>query len=164
MFNDAKGSGVDNLKNVLSAYAVYNPLVGYCQGMGMVVGIMLMRMPAEDAFYLLIAIVDRYMTDYYTPDLSQLRQDGLVFDHLLHKHSKRVAKKLDQLGIDPLVYLTQWFMPIYAISLPWRAVLRVWDIFFCDGVKALHRIALGIIHLSQGKLGRIYFRLYTWGE
>lgn len=157
MFSDAKGSGISHLKSVLYSYAIYNPSVGYCQGMGMVVGIMLMRMPPEDAFYLLVAIVDRYMTDYYTPDLSQLRQDGLVFNHLLHKHSKKVAKRLDQLGIDPLIYLTQWFMPIYAISLPWRAVLRVWDMFFCDGVKTLHRIALGIIYLSQGIFSTIHF-------
>ena len=150
MFHDPKGQGILNLKGVLSAYAVYNPIVGYCQGMGMVVGILLMRMAAEDAFYFLVAIVDRYMKDNYSPDLCQLRQDGLVFDHLLHKHSKRVARKLDHLGIDPLIYLTQWFMPIFTVSLAWRAVLRIWDMFFCDGVKTLHRIALGIMHLSQG--------------
>ena len=35
------------LRQVLRAYALYNPTVGYCQGMGMIVGLILMYMPPE---------------------------------------------------------------------------------------------------------------------
>lgn len=36
-----------DLSNILHAYAHYNPDVGYCQGMGRLVGMMLMQLPAE---------------------------------------------------------------------------------------------------------------------
>lgn len=29
--------------------------------------------------------------------------------------------------------MTEWFMCIFARTLPWASVLRVWDMFFCEG-------------------------------
>ncbi len=47
MFSESGSDGQNNLRNVLQSYAVYNPELGYCQGMGMLVGLLLMRMPPE---------------------------------------------------------------------------------------------------------------------
>lgn len=41
------GEGQKDLRNVLFAYAQYNPELGYCQGMHCLAGCMLMQMPAE---------------------------------------------------------------------------------------------------------------------
>ena len=46
-FNDSDGEGQRALFNVLHAYAVFDPSVGYCQGMGFVVGLMLTYMSEE---------------------------------------------------------------------------------------------------------------------
>lgn len=55
MFSDLTGQGQADIRRVLQAYALYNPKLGYCQGMGMIVGLFLMRMPAEvRRVYLLI--------------------------------------------------------------------------------------------------------------
>ena len=35
-------------------------------------------------------------------------------------------------------------------SLPWGAVLRVWDMFFFEGPKVLFKVALAILNLSFG--------------
>lgn len=32
--------------------------------------------------------------------------------------------------------MTEWFMCIFARTLPWASVLRVWDMFFCEGTSA----------------------------
>jgi hypothetical protein len=66
----------------LKAYAHYNQAVGYCQGMGRLVGMMLMQMPAEDTFWLLVATIEEYMVGYFTPTLSQVRIDSIVFEQL----------------------------------------------------------------------------------
>lgn len=31
--------------------------------------------------------------------------------------------------------MTEWFMCIFARTLPWASVLRVWDMFFCEGAS-----------------------------
>ena len=118
----------------------------------MIVGLMLMRMPPEDAFWLLVATIENYLYNYFSPHLSQLRQDALVFTDLLAKHARQVSSHFNALGIEPLTYITQWFMPLYTVTLPWRSVLRVWDMLYCDGVKTLHRVAIGLLAFSKGIL------------
>ena len=40
---------------------------------------------------------------------------------------------------------TRWFIAGFATSLPMGTVLRIWDVFFCEGIKVFHRIGLGIL-------------------
>ena len=48
-------------------------------------------------------------------------------------------------GVDPVLYMIEWFMCIYCRTLPWPTVLRVWDMFFCEGVKVLFKVALVLL-------------------
>ena len=41
------GTSQQSLEDILKAYAGYNPKIGYCQGMGMIAGMLLLHMPAE---------------------------------------------------------------------------------------------------------------------
>lgn len=43
MFKEENGKGQTMLWNVLKAYSLYDPLVGYCQGLGFLVGPLLMN-------------------------------------------------------------------------------------------------------------------------
>ncbi|KAG0241361.1 hypothetical protein BGX31_001201 [Mortierella sp. GBA43] len=151
-FRDGTGTGQQDLHAVLRAYAHYKPSVGYCQGMGRLVGMMLMQMPVEDTFWLLVATIEDYMQDYYTPSLRQLRIDAQVFERLLKDQDPVLADHLEKNDVIPLMYMTQWFMTLYTMSLPWASVLRVWDVFYFDGVKALFRIGLAILQLSREHL------------
>ena len=35
--------------------------------------------------------------------------------------------------VEPILYMTEWFMCVFSRTLPWSCVLRVWDMFFCEG-------------------------------
>lgn len=41
--------------------------------------------------------------------------------------------------------MTEWFLCCFTRTLPWESLLRMWDIFLCEGVKILFKIALVII-------------------
>ena len=47
MFQERDGPGQRALFHVLKAYANYDPEVGYCQGMGFIVGLLLMNISSE---------------------------------------------------------------------------------------------------------------------
>ncbi|KAJ3326193.1 hypothetical protein HDV06_000069 [Boothiomyces sp. JEL0866] len=143
MFSDANGEGQKNLRDVLRAYALYNPTLGYCQGMGMIVGLLLMRMNPEDSFWMLVVILESYIPDYHSENLYQLRVDAAAFELCLKKFLKPLAKHMNELK--PLNYMTQWFLTLYTMTLPWNTVLRLWDMFLHDGAKALFRGGLGIL-------------------
>nr|CAG8437982.1 12142_t:CDS:10 [Entrophospora candida] len=144
-FRKETGSGQEDLYDVLKAYAHYSPEIGYCQGMGRLVGMMLMQMPAEDAFWLLVATIDGYMNDYYTPTLAQIRIDAFIFEKLLAEHDPKLSKHLADNDIIPLIYMTQWFMTLFTMALPWASVLRVWDIFYFEGTNLFFRVGLAML-------------------
>ncbi|XP_014671601.1 PREDICTED: TBC1 domain family member 10A-like [Priapulus caudatus] len=47
--------------------------------------------------------------------------------------------------------MTEWFMCIYSRTLPWASVLRVWDMFFCEGVKVMFKVALVLLKSMLGR-------------
>jgi hypothetical protein len=54
MFRDADGEGQKMLGRVLSAFSLWDQEIGYCQGLGFVVGPMLMHMGDKEAFCVLV--------------------------------------------------------------------------------------------------------------
>ncbi|ORZ20932.1 rab-GTPase-TBC domain-domain-containing protein, partial [Lobosporangium transversale] len=146
------GTGQEDLHSILKAYAHYKPSVGYCQGMGRLVGMMLMQMPVEEAFWLLVATIENYLNEYFTPNLRQLRIDAGVFERLLEIQDSRLAQHLKKNEMSPIMYMTQWFLPLFTMSLPWASVLRVWDVFYFDGVKTLFRVALAVLRICRRHL------------
>lgn len=58
-----------DLFNVLKAYTIHNPHDGYCQAQAPIAAVLLMHMPAEQAFWCLVAICEKYLTSYYSPGL-----------------------------------------------------------------------------------------------
>ena len=54
MFREKDGEGQRMLARVLKAFSLYDDKIGYCQGLGFVVGPLLMHMADADAFCVLV--------------------------------------------------------------------------------------------------------------
>lgn len=147
--------GQEELFRVLKAYSVLNPVEGYCQAQAPIAALLLMNMPAEDAFWCLTAICDKYIPGYYSPGMEAIQLDGDILFGLLKKTSPAIHKHLKDQDIVPILYMLEWFLCIFARTLPWPSVLRVWDMFCCEGVKVLFRVALVLIkHALPRKVRR----------
>lgn len=55
-----------DLFQVLKAYSILNSSVGYCQAQAPLAAFLLMHMPAEQAFWCLVSICDKYLGGYYS--------------------------------------------------------------------------------------------------
>ena len=58
MFRDPGGDGQRMLGKVLNAFSLWDQEIGYCQGLGFVVGPLLMHMGDKDAFCVLVRFVE----------------------------------------------------------------------------------------------------------
>lgn len=147
---------------MLKAYTVINPDIGYCQAQAPVAAFLLMHMPAEQAFWCLVSISDKYLQDYYSPNMEVVQRDGFIlqgkfmqkvapvhllswFTGLLKKVCPQVYRHLKKVNAEPMFYCTEWFLCAFTRTLPWDTLLRVWDVFLCEGVKVLFKTALVIL-------------------
>ncbi|XP_028913947.1 TBC1 domain family member 10B [Ornithorhynchus anatinus] len=155
MFAARGGHGQQDLYRILKAYTIYRPDEGYCQAQAPVAAVLLMHMPAEQAFWCLVQICDKYLPGYYSAGLEAIQLDGEIFFALLRRASPLAHRHLRRQRIDPVLYMTEWFMCIFARTLPWASVLRVWDMFFCEGVKIIFRVALVLLRHTLGSVDKL---------
>lgn len=151
MFMNSQGHGQEDLFRILKAYSIINPVDGYCQAQAPIAAILLMHMPAEDAFWCLVAICDKYVPGYYSQGLEAIQLDGDILNGLMKKVCPATYKHFKKQKIEPVLYMTEWFMCVFTRTLPWSSVLRVWDMFFCEGVKVMFRVALVLLKNSVGR-------------
>lgn len=62
MFLDEEKIGQIELFNVLKAYSIYNPKVGFCQAQAPIAAFLLMHMPAEQAFWCFVSVCDKWVS------------------------------------------------------------------------------------------------------
>ena len=67
--------------------------------------------------------------------MEAIQLDGDILVGLLKRVSPGAHRHLAKQGVEPILFMTEWFLCAFARSLPWPTVLRVWDMFMCEGVK-----------------------------
>lgn len=101
-----------SLFNVLTAYAMYNTEVGYCQGMSGLAGVLLMYMDEEDAFWALSELLSnkKYaMHGLYIEGFPKLTRFLAHHDKILNKFMPKLKKHFDRHGLDAILYSLKWF-------------------------------------------------------
>ncbi|CAI5723786.1 unnamed protein product [Hyaloperonospora brassicae] len=162
-FFSGEGDGRRLLGNVLKATAAYESGVGYCQGMNYVVAALLfVAKSAEEAsdlylnghqiseqevaFWLTISLIRRKgMADMWKHEMPGLPQCFYVFQRLLKKHFYDLSVHFQQIGMHSSIFVTQWFVTLFARVLPVHVLVRVWDVILVDGWKTVYRVAIAII-------------------
>ena len=75
MFRDPNGEGQQMLARVLKCFSLYDTKIGYCQGLGFVVGPLLMHMTDAEAFCVLVRYVYKQAAAC-TSELTGAQADG----------------------------------------------------------------------------------------
>ncbi|XP_022059565.1 TBC1 domain family member 10A-like [Acanthochromis polyacanthus] len=150
MFAARGGHGQQDLFRVLKAYTLHRPEEGYCQAQAPIAAVLLMHMPAEDAFWVLVQICEKYLPGYYSTGLEAIQLDGEILYALLRRVSPVAHRHLKKHKLEPILYMTEWFMCAFSRTLPWASVLRVWDMFLCEGVKILFKVGLVLLKSMLG--------------
>jgi len=50
------------------------------------------------------------------------------------------------------LYASEWFSTLFVYNFPIEVVVRLWDIFFVEGVEYLFKVALAVLTIYQEEL------------
>ena len=142
-------AGLNTLRRVLSAYAIRNPNIGYCQSMNYLCANLLFHVSEERSFWILSSLLEDILPpDYYSRSMIGGRVDQQAFQVLIaHKlPSVDLLIKNTNTIMEPVT--TPWFLCLFINTLPLYTACRVWDCLLWEGNIVLFRVALACVKLK----------------
>ncbi|OJD33339.1 gtpase activating protein [Diplodia corticola] len=127
----------DGLFNLCKAYALFDAEVGYPQGVNFIAMPLLFNMPEEEAFCLLVRLMNKYgLRDLFVHDMPGLHLHLYQFERLLEEFEPALYCHLHRRGVSPQLYATQWFLTLFAYRFPLQLVLRIYDLILSEGLES----------------------------
>merc|ERR1719397_697982 len=152
-FKRRDGVGQEALFNVMKAYSVHDREVGYCQGSAFIVGLLLMQMPEEEAFTVLVRIMADYrMREMFKPSMAELGLCMYQLDTLVQEHIPDLYVHFQSQAIHTNLYASSWFLTLFATALPLTLACRVMDCFLSEGIEVIFRLSLALLLRARAEL------------
>lgn len=144
-------TGIAALRRVLTAYAHRNPKIGYCQSMNILASVLLLYAKEEEAFWLLVAVCERMLPDYFNRRVIGAQVDQSVFEELIRERLPELAEHIPDLSPLSSVSLS-WFLTLFLSVLPFHSAVCVVDCFFFHGIKAIFQLGLAVLDANAAQL------------
>nr|XP_020479621.1 TBC1 domain family member 8 [Monopterus albus] len=144
-------TGIAALRRVLTAYAHRNPKIGYCQSMNILASVLLLYAKEEDAFWLLVAVCERMLPDYFNRRVIGAQVDQSVFEELIRERLPELAEHVPDVSSLSSVSLS-WFLTLFLSVLPFHSAVCVVDCFFFHGIKAIFQLGLAVLEANTAQL------------
>ncbi|KAJ4169346.1 hypothetical protein NW754_016379 [Fusarium falciforme] len=143
----------EGLFGVCKAYALFDEGVGYAQGMNFLIMPLLFNMPEQEAFCLLVRLMNHYkLRDLFIQDMPGLHMHLYQFERLLEDFEPALYCHLHRKGISPHLYATQWFLTLFAYRFPLQLVLRIYDLILSEGLSAILRFGIVLMQKNATTL------------
>ncbi|KAF9454150.1 RabGAP/TBC [Macrolepiota fuliginosa MF-IS2] len=157
LFHPEIGPMYTDLKDMLYAWVVArsDEGLGYTHGAAKIAGMMLITMPAQQAFNVMRNLLERHcMHSFYGGERSKDDVEAYyrIFDTLLADGMPKIYFNFKQHQISPAAYLSDWLVTLFLDHLPFEACARIWDVIMLEGDAFLYRAALGILAVLEPRL------------
>ncbi|ETW87843.1 hypothetical protein HETIRDRAFT_431365 [Heterobasidion irregulare TC 32-1] len=146
LFRTRYGLGQRSLFHVLHSFSLRCSECGYCQGMGPIASMLLCYFEPERAYASLVQLHDKYrMHTIFSPGFPGLLESIFVQERLIQEMMPNVYAAFKTHTISTTSYATKWYITLFANSVPFQTLLRLWDVFLLEGPDLFVVVAISII-------------------
>lgn len=160
-FSKNYSAGQIAMFNVMRAYSLYDPVIGYTQSMSDIAGFLLMYLQEEDAFWVFVQLMfdPRWdMQQYFTDGFPKLGEACFIQARLLKKHMPDVYDHMVQVDFMPEAiqpHAMEWFMAMFIRILPYELTFRIFDVIISHGYDAIYNISMGLYKVLKPELLKV---------
>ncbi|KAH8381751.1 hypothetical protein KR093_011657 [Drosophila rubida] len=152
-YKDPLGLGQLSLFNLLKAYSILDPELGYCQGLGFICGVLLLHCDEASAFQLLKHLMfSRNMRTKYLPDMKKFQLQLYQLSRLVKDHLPDLYVWLDQNDVSPTLYAAPWILTVFSSQFPLGFVARVFDLVFLESSDVIFKFAIALLSVHKQQL------------
>ncbi|XP_070602830.1 rab GTPase-activating protein 1-like isoform X3 [Erythrolamprus reginae] len=152
-FKDTGGDGQDSLYKICKAYSVYDEEIGYCQGHSFLAAVLLLHMPEEQAFCILVKIMYDYgLRELYKNNLEGLRRKFYQLEKLTQEQLPDLYNHFVEQNLEAHMYASQWFLTLFTAKFPLCMVFHIIDLLLCEGLNVIFNVALALLKTSKEDL------------
>ena len=153
-----------SLYKILKAFWNLDKEVGYCQGMNLLVGFLLIisDFNERDTFYLLVSnfsdtfkIRQKYEYNFrglFYEEFPLLYLLNYIFELLLEQYIQDLKNHLENLGISIDLWMGKWFQTVFTIILPINWCKRLWDNIFAENIFFMVKFGIAFTILIKDDL------------
>nr|XP_044613814.1 rab GTPase-activating protein 1-like [Equus asinus] len=152
-FKDTRGDGQESLYKICKAYSVYDEDIGYCQGQSFLAAVLLLHMPEEQAFCVLVKIMYDYgLRDLYKNNFEDLHCKFYQLERLMQEQLPDLHSHFCDLNLEAHMYASQWFLTLFTAKFPLCMVFHIIDLLLCEGLNIIFHVALALLKTSKEDL------------
>ena len=153
-----------SLYKVLKAFWNLDKEVGYCQGMNLLVGFLLIlsEFNERDTFYLLVGnfsdtfkLRRKYEYNFrglFYEEFPLLYFLNYIFNALFEQYINDLKNHLENLGISIDLWMGKWFQTVFTIILPINWCKRLWDNIFAENIFFMVKFGIAFTMLIKDDL------------
>lgn len=141
-----RGDQASQMRRVLTAFALRNRRVGYCQGMNEILAVLLQYLSEDQALVALVLLIEVLLPAYHVDSMIGLHTDCAVMDTLLQQNDKDLHAHLNEVGLNMEILCTKWLVTCFLTSLPPFCGLKVVDMLLARASEkqCASRVLLGV--------------------
>ncbi|XP_035996871.1 rab GTPase-activating protein 1-like isoform X1 [Fundulus heteroclitus] len=152
-FKESDGDGQDSLYKICKAYSVYDEEIGYCQGQSFLAAVLLLHMPEEQAFCVLVKIMYDYgLRALYKNNFEDLHCKFYQLEKLMQEQLPDLWAHFQELNLEAHMYASQWFLTLFTAKFPLCMVFHITDLLLCEGLSIIFNVALALLKTSKEDL------------
>uniref|UniRef100_H2PTB7 Rab GTPase-activating protein 1 n=1 Tax=Pongo abelii TaxID=9601 RepID=H2PTB7_PONAB len=149
---DTGGDGQDSIK-ICKAYSVYDEEIGYCQGQSFLAAVLLLHMPEEQAFSVLVKIMFDYgLRELFKQNFEDLHCKFYQLERLMQEYIPDLYNHFLDISLEAHMYASQWFLTLFTAKFPLYMVFHIIDLLLCEGISVIFNVALGLLKTSKDDL------------